>query len=282
MDPLRYVLLLGAALFALAAWIRYQDDFKEWIIELGLQHFWNGIYVLFTVGVLSMILSFVGCIGAINESPGLLRTFMVLNGVMFILTLAGAAYTLDHGIEYSKLSPWLKNRLLQLVDGYEHNTRDRRIMDMIQEFVSFIIPYSIEYHIEANLLNIFQLLGAALFALAAWIRYQDDFKEWIIELGLQHFWNGIYILFTVGVLSMILSFVGCIGAINESPGLLRTFMVLNGVMFILTLAGAAYTLDHGIEYSKLSPWLKNRLLQLVDGYEHNTRDRRIMDMIQEF
>ncbi|CAG0923521.1 unnamed protein product [Notodromas monacha] len=60
---------------------------------------------------------------------------MVLNGVMFILTLAGAAYTLDHGIEYSKLSPWLKTRLLQLVDGYEHNTRDRRIMDMIQEFI---------------------------------------------------------------------------------------------------------------------------------------------------
>jgi hypothetical protein len=61
---------------------------------------------------------------------------MVLTLACFVVNMGGAAYTLDNGIEYSKLTPWIKQRFYDLIDKYEKDTRSRRIMDMIQEFVS--------------------------------------------------------------------------------------------------------------------------------------------------
>lgn len=65
-----------------------------------------------------------------------------------------------------------------------------------------------------------QLVGAAIFGMAAWIRFQDDFQEWIIELGMEHYWRGIWVLFASGILVMTISFFGCCGAVSENRHLL--------------------------------------------------------------
>jgi hypothetical protein len=139
-----------------------------------MRHFWNGIWVLFAAGILIMIVSFFGCCGAISESPVMLaivRVYFKYNntifkqvfrrstssvikprnlfryllwlgqysgflGLCFIIQLAGAAYTLDNGIEYSKLTDWGKWKFYDLVTKFETDTRARRIGNMIQEFVS--------------------------------------------------------------------------------------------------------------------------------------------------
>ncbi|CAG0921603.1 unnamed protein product [Notodromas monacha] len=130
-----------------------------------------------------------------------------------------------------------------------------------------------------NILN--WLFGAALFALSVWIRYQDDFSEWILELGLEHFWRGTYVLLATGILSMFASFFGCGMALNEGPTLLKIYACITGIAFILSLAGAAYTLNNGIEYSELTPWLKTRFFELISRYDEDVKARRIMNMIQE-
>jgi hypothetical protein len=56
-----------------------------------------------------------------------------------VIELAGAAYTLDNGIEDSKLQPWLEDRFFYFLTRYEIDTRHRRIVDMIQEFVRVLL-----------------------------------------------------------------------------------------------------------------------------------------------
>ncbi|CAG0921602.1 unnamed protein product, partial [Notodromas monacha] len=56
-------------------------------------------------------------------------------GILFLMELAGAAYVLDNGIEYSKFSDWSKGRFTQLIMKYDDEHRSRRIMNMIQEFI---------------------------------------------------------------------------------------------------------------------------------------------------
>ncbi|CAG0920388.1 unnamed protein product, partial [Notodromas monacha] len=66
--------LMGAAMFSLAVWIRFQDDFREWVEEMKMEHYWDGIWVLFVCGLLVMGVSFFGCCGALTESPCMVGT----------------------------------------------------------------------------------------------------------------------------------------------------------------------------------------------------------------
>lgn len=65
-----------------------------------------------------------------------------------------------------------------------------------------------------------QLLAVAIFTLGLWARYEWDFKHFIYELHLEAFWTGIYILVVTSGIVMVISFVGCCGAIMENPMLL--------------------------------------------------------------
>jgi hypothetical protein len=66
--------MLGATVFALATWIRFQDDFQEWVVELGFHHYWHGIWTLFAGGIFMMMLGFVGCCATVSEIPGFILT----------------------------------------------------------------------------------------------------------------------------------------------------------------------------------------------------------------
>ena len=52
-----------------------------------------------------------------------------------ILGLAGLAYTLNHGIYKSDLTPWLEERFFVLFHEMDYNERSARIIRIIQEDV---------------------------------------------------------------------------------------------------------------------------------------------------
>ena len=67
-----------------------------------------------------------------------------------------------------------------------------------------------------------QLLGASILGLALWMNLEPGFGEWVEKLQLQDYYMGLYILIAVGVLVIIVSFVGCVSAFMES----RTILTL--------------------------------------------------------
>ncbi len=71
-----------------------------------------------------------------------------------------------------------------------------------------------------------KVTAVVILTLGLWIRYDWDFKHYILELRLYQFWTGVYILIAAASIVMAISFLGCCGAIMENPtvlGLVRTF-----------------------------------------------------------
>ena len=66
-----------------------------------------------------------------------------------------------------------------------------------------------------------QLMGAIIFALGLWIRFDEDFQKWVKGLGMQHYWTGIYILMFIGLIIMVVSFFGCCGVVTEARWMLK-------------------------------------------------------------
>ncbi|XP_043208065.1 tetraspanin-2A-like, partial [Amphibalanus amphitrite] len=124
------------------------------------------------------------------------------------------------------------------------------------------------------------LMGAIIFALGLWIRFDEDFQKWVKGLGMQHYWTGIYILMFIGLIVMVVSFFGCCGVITEARWMLKVFVLLLAVCFVFEMAGAAYTLSNGIYHSKIYPWLQNQLTGMVARYSYDKDARWVLDMIQ--
>ena len=66
--------MLGAMIFSIGAWIRFEYNFERWILQLGAEHYWYGCYVLLAAGVITMLMAFLGCAGALFERPGFLTS----------------------------------------------------------------------------------------------------------------------------------------------------------------------------------------------------------------
>ena len=59
--------MVGAFLFGLGAWIRWEKDFEKWIDTLEFYSYWYGVYVLLVAGIIAMLGSLLGCSGAVYE-----------------------------------------------------------------------------------------------------------------------------------------------------------------------------------------------------------------------
>jgi hypothetical protein len=58
-------------------------------------------------------------------------------GATALIELGGAAYSLDHDTQKSKLTPWVTNRFTFLVFESDTNARYARIVRIMQEEVIF-------------------------------------------------------------------------------------------------------------------------------------------------
>lgn len=59
-------------MFAMGLYALFETDFRRWVNELGMQHYWTGVYILLAAGVLTMIQVFFGVLGAYQKK----RTYL--------------------------------------------------------------------------------------------------------------------------------------------------------------------------------------------------------------
>jgi len=71
------------------------------------------------------------------------------------------------------------------------------------------------------LCNNLQAMAIAIIALSMWLLLDHDFQEWISMLEVPQFFAGAYILLICGIVVMLVSILGCLGALMEQTGKLK-------------------------------------------------------------
>ncbi|XP_055965010.1 CD9 antigen [Sorex fumeus] len=92
---------------------------------------------------------------------------------------------------------------------------------------------------------IFWLAGIAVLAIGLWLRFDPQTKS-IFEQENNHsrFYTGVYILIGAGALMMLVGFLGCCGAVQESQCMLGLFFGFLLVIFAVEIAAAIWGYSH--------------------------------------
>ena len=98
---------------------------------------------------------------------------------------------------------------------------------------------------------IFWLAGIAVLAIGLWLRFDSQTKS-IFEQENNHssFYTGVYILIGAGALMMLVGFLGCCGAVQESQCMLGLFFGFLLVIFAIEIAAAVWGYTHKDEVIK--------------------------------
>lgn len=83
-------------------------------------------------------------------------------------------------------------------------------------------------------LTCFQIIGASVFALTMWLRFEPGLDEWITKLELEPFYIGIYVLIALSVIVMLVAFLGCASGLSENLQMLLAVNI-NGVSFFRSI-----------------------------------------------
>ncbi|CAM4442455.1 CD9 antigen isoform X1 [Lepidochelys kempii] len=88
---------------------------------------------------------------------------------------------------------------------------------------------------------IFWLLGTAVLAIGLWLRFDTQTKSiFDMESNNSNFYTGVYILIGAGALMMLVGFLGCCGAVQESQCMLGLFFTFLLVIFAIEVAVAIW------------------------------------------
>uniref|UniRef100_A0A2K6SM65 Tetraspanin n=1 Tax=Saimiri boliviensis boliviensis TaxID=39432 RepID=A0A2K6SM65_SAIBB len=94
---------------------------------------------------------------------------------------------------------------------------------------------------------IFWLAGIAVLAIGLWLRFDSQTKS-IFEQETNNnnssFYTGVYILIGAGALMMLVGFLGCCGAVQESQCMLGLFFGFLLVIFAIEIAAAIWGYSH--------------------------------------
>lgn len=71
--------MIGASIFALCLWLRFEPGLEDWIDKLELKIYYTGVYILIIGSIVVMIVAFIGCVSALQEN----RSTMLLVSAIF-------------------------------------------------------------------------------------------------------------------------------------------------------------------------------------------------------
>ncbi|XP_013981534.1 CD81 antigen [Salmo salar] len=102
---------------------------------------------------------------------------------------------------------------------------------------------------------VFWLAGAVILGVALWLRHDNQTSSLLMQQfeGQQApntFYTSVYILIAVGAVMMIVGFLGCYGAIQESQCLLGTFFFLLVCLFACEVAAGIWGFSNRDTISK--------------------------------
>ncbi|KAI8499725.1 CD9 antigen-like [Branchiostoma floridae x Branchiostoma belcheri] len=121
----------------------------------------------------------------------------------------------------------------------------------------------------------FWLSGCAILGVAIWLRIDVQTMQYVrVGEDLETFYIGTYVLIAAGALVMLVGFLGCCGAIMESPWLLASFFAFLVLIFSAEVGGGAWAYLHR---SKLEDYVREEFQLIVqtrynqDSYETTTK-----------
>ncbi|CAH1785467.1 unnamed protein product [Owenia fusiformis] len=129
----------------------------------------------------------------------------------------------------------------------------------------------------------FWLLGCAVLAVGIWVCVDPKFNQYVTNAAtFQSLFHGAYILIAVGLMMMLLGFLGCFGAVRESQVLLGAFF--GGLCFIF-LALVAVGIWGLVTKGSLRELVGDTLENAVENYHNNNTvagkaARILMDNVQ--
>ncbi|KAG8509105.1 CD9 antigen [Galemys pyrenaicus] len=109
----------------------------------------------------------------------------------------------------------------------------------------------VEVRTNTLVLYVLQLAGIAVLAIGLWLRFDSQTKS-IFEQENHNssFYTGVYILIGAGALMMLVGFLGCCGAVQESQCMLGLFFGFLLVIFAIEIAAAIWGYSHKDEVIK--------------------------------
>ncbi|KAI3371364.1 hypothetical protein L3Q82_023964, partial [Scortum barcoo] len=124
---------------------------------------------------------------------------------------------------------------------------------------------------------VFQLAGTAVFAIGLWLRLDPKTKGLFEGADSPYvFYTGVYILIGAGALMMVVGFLGCCGAIQESPCMLGLFFFFLLIIFAIEVAAGIWGFSN---QSKVVNDITTFYIQTYKNYQ-TTGDERLKETLR--
>ncbi|XP_025829234.1 tetraspanin-2A [Agrilus planipennis] len=126
--------MIGASIFALCCWLRFEPGIGEWVTELDLQVFYIGLYILILGAIIMMVVAFIGCLSALQENSLTLFVYIVTQALGFVVAIVGSAVLLEYSTRNSAMQPLIRESMRRLIIN-SHYDKAQYTLAMIQENV---------------------------------------------------------------------------------------------------------------------------------------------------
>ncbi|XP_054888536.1 CD9 molecule a isoform X1 [Poeciliopsis prolifica] len=124
---------------------------------------------------------------------------------------------------------------------------------------------------------VFWLAGTAVLAIGLWLKLDSKTNSLLQgEDSPYVLYSGVYVLIAVGALMMVVGFLGCCGAIQESPLMLGLFFSFLLIIFAIEIAAGFWGFSN-----------QNKVLDVINGFYRQTyeeydktRDERLKETLR--
>ncbi|XP_071272773.1 CD9 antigen-like isoform X1 [Salvelinus alpinus] len=126
----------------------------------------------------------------------------------------------------------------------------------------------------------FWLAGTGVLAIGLWLRFDPKTRGLFEGAESPHiFFTGVYILIIAGSLMMVVGFLGCCGAIQESPCMLGLFFFFLLIIFAIEVAAGIWGFSN---QSKVVDDITQFYLETYQNYQNTSQDtlRETLRLIQ--